>query len=263
MADLSFPLNPTLYQTYTANGKTWYWDGKTWIYGSGPGLPDPNFASVVGLYHMGSADPTKGLLLDASSRGNHMTMYSRSVTNQLNGAVPGPFDPLSFVIDGGNSISGAANTWTTGADSQLGTSDFTIEGWSYPTSNAGAYIIYEGRSAASQAIPTIYAASGLLTYYQSTADRIVAGSVWPLNAWHHWHVTRNAGTTYMGRDGAQAGADYVDATNYNGGGGYWSFGTAFNQTSSFLGRLSEFRITKGIARYARTYTVPTRSFPNY
>lgn len=31
MAALDFPTSPTLNQTYTANGKTWYWDGASWI----------------------------------------------------------------------------------------------------------------------------------------------------------------------------------------------------------------------------------------
>jgi hypothetical protein len=31
MATLNFPASPTVGQTYTANGKTWQWNGTAWI----------------------------------------------------------------------------------------------------------------------------------------------------------------------------------------------------------------------------------------
>ena len=35
MAALDFPASPTVGQIYSANGKSWYWDGATWVSGSG------------------------------------------------------------------------------------------------------------------------------------------------------------------------------------------------------------------------------------
>lgn len=84
------------------------------------------------------------------------------------------------------------------------------------------------------------------------------------NAWHHVHMTRDTGTTYLGMDGAQEGSDFADATNYTSAGFFvGTFPTGVGPGQTAYGYIAEVRATIGIARYTRTYTVPTTPFPDY
>ena len=51
------------------------------------------------------------------------------------------------------------------------------------------------------------------------------------------------------------GTPYTPATNV------WTIGQGTNGTYDYVGYIDELRITKGIARYTSTFSVPTASFP--
>lgn len=57
MSALNFPSSPTLNQTYSANGKTWRWDGTTWVFHT-PALASADVVTALGYTPYDSANPS-------------------------------------------------------------------------------------------------------------------------------------------------------------------------------------------------------------
>ena len=74
MAALDFPASPTLGQIYTANGKSWQWDGTTW-----QGILD-----VLGGQYLGTAT-VKAIAYNAQTISENITVGSTQ-----NGLSAGP-----------------------------------------------------------------------------------------------------------------------------------------------------------------------------
>ena len=131
------------------------------------------------------------------------------------------------------------------ADLALGTGDFTIEFWIYPTSVTSTRIIYDQRSAATSDFPAIYMSVGELRYYVDGADRIT-GSTLTTGSWYHVMLVRKDGVTRMYLDGVQDGSDWTDSTDYLqntltiGQPGY----TTGNE---FIGNIDGVRVVVGLA----------------
>ncbi|WP_105436427.1 LamG domain-containing protein [Neorhizobium tomejilense] len=149
------------------------------------------------------------------------------------------------------------------ADFALGTGDFDIEGWAYRAVAGVAHYILDFRTAATSAAPLLYVtAANVFTYYVSAGNRIVGTTVVPLNTWFHWKLVRQSGVTKLFLNGAQEGANYVDANNYVVHANGPAIGGAFDATFSFNGYLDEIRISKGIARNFEPFTPPTAPYGN-
>jgi hypothetical protein len=138
----------------------------------------------------------------------------------------------------------------------LGTADFTIEGWVYFNTVAGAQTIWDQRPAATNgAYPVIYMNGALMIWYINSAAQITSGSL-TTGVWYYFAVTRASSVTKMFINGAQVGSNYTDTNNYLSGQNL--IGIA-NTSAAFLnGYLQDFRITRGVAR---TITTPTAAFP--
>jgi hypothetical protein len=260
-APLSFPLSPTLYQTYTANGKTWYWDGATWIYGSGPGgPPDAQFANVLFLAHCD--EPTTAYLKD----------YSRNATDAARIDFASNID-----IQGSKTVSSKFGQFACSSShvsyglsfhvrlaSSFGTGDFTFEGWINPAVSGANMELMDFRTtdAIANGPFVLIKTSNVLAYLKTGAAFDINGvTTLTTSAWHHWHCTRSSGVVYLGLDGSQQGSDVADTTNYTSQ-DLWIGSQVSTNTGHINGSYDELRVSK-YARYARTYTVPTSSFPNY
>lgn len=151
---------------------------------------------------------------------------------------------------------------------QFGTSDFTVEGWFYPTSIANNGVIQisstvGGLQANNTTNVAISVVSGQLSIYAASAT--YTGSSIAANTWYNVAVVRNSGVTKVYLNGSLitsfgiSGA-ITDTTNYAGTycvvGGYSSTATLWN------GYLDDIRITKGIARYTTNFVPPNSPFPN-
>ncbi len=93
----------------------------------------------------------------------------------------------------------------------LGTNNFTMECWVYPTTS-GDQIVFDGRSGSNSNKPTLGVISLQLAYQTSGANRILAGSV-PQNAWSHLAIVRNSNVIYAYINGVQVGT-YSDSSDY-------------------------------------------------
>jgi hypothetical protein len=151
----------------------------------------------------------------------------------------------------------------------MGTGDFTIEMWAYPTSgtNNGLFQISSTAGGFVTTGLNIAVASAASTNIQvnlnSTAYTTTTGGIFPLNTWTHIALVRSSGVSKLYVNGTlnttigTAGA-ITDVSNYTGTylvvGGYYTTGYVW------IGYIDDFRITK-YARYTGNFTTRTRPFP--
>ena len=141
------------------------------------------------------------------------------------------------------------------SDFDLGTSDFTIEGWVYPTAYGNANFLV-GQNYFSSIVQIN---SGKLQFYSSPASAyiITAATDIPLNAWTHWAVVRNgnAWTIYLNgksdataTNAADAGFDSTNPLHIM----RWN-----NSNGTIVGNVADLRFVKGTAVYTSNFTPPT------
>jgi len=141
------------------------------------------------------------------------------------------------------------------SDFDLGTSDFTIEGWIYPTGYGNANFLV-GQNYFSSIVQIN---SGKLQFYSSPASAyiITAATDIPLNAWTHWAVVRNgnAWTIYLNgksdataTNAADAGFDSTNPLHIM----RWN-----NSNGTTVGNVADLRFVKGTAVYTSNFTPPT------
>jgi hypothetical protein len=145
--------------------------------------------------------------------------------------------------------------------------DFTVEGWFYFTQNNVGY----------QALISAFTnqdQTGWLLYMETnnTLNFIgtnnygwqfsVSTSAPSINTWHHIAASRSGSSLMLFLDG-QMVSTITNTTNITSGssveiGSYLYFPGG---RRSFKGYIDEIRITKGIARYTSTFSIPTEAFP--
>lgn len=164
----------------------------------------------------------------------------------------------------------------TNANLQIGTNDFTIEGWYYFTSTSvsGGYqclASHAGDSGDQQpGWLLLLEANTALSFYACTAG----GSGWSLalvssttptaNAWHHISVTRASGVVRMFLNGTQIGT--VTSSNNIGIPASQTFRIGSYQyfpgpvAKGLSGYIQDFRFYIGTAKYTTTFTPPAQIY---
>ena len=145
-------------------------------------------------------------------------------------------------------------------DFGFGTGDFTVEGWFYITNVGVTNNLFDFRAgAATDVAPVLYIdSSAQLKYYSYNAIRIDGPTI-VANAWYHIAVSRASGTTRLFVNGASQGTPWVAATDYDIAKPL-VIGATWNGADFAVGRFDEFRVTKGLARYATNFVAPTSEF---
>jgi hypothetical protein len=173
---------------------------------------------------------------------------------------------LTVTADGGAQIStseskfgGAAGLFD-GSNDNLGfpailigsTEDVTIEGWIYPTATSDNGIVGDSTGNNMQVMTLL---GGRLAGYWN-GSTLEGGNV-ATNTWQHVAITRESGTIRLFvngvLDGGSVGNTQSLSINTIGKSIYRGF---------YNGRMDDFRITKGVARYTASFTPPTAAFPN-
>ena len=149
---------------------------------------------------------------------------------------------------------------------ELGTEDFTIEGWHYLLTRAnnrnGIFGNYSSYSAGSLGMFAGHS-SATTTSYQVAYNgdtfpaNVIQGGTIAYNQWVHFAVVRNSGTMNLYINGTSV--DSISATaSLNGVGSNLIVGApGDNLADGMHGYLEDFRITKGLARYTANFTPPT------
>jgi len=148
------------------------------------------------------------------------------------------------------------STVTNTASFEFGTGDFTVETWVYLNNTTGTQIIYDSRaSGTSDTTPTLYLASGSLTYYSGGSDRIIGGAL-STGIWYHVALVKISGSTKLYLNGSQTGSTYADSNTYINSAGRPTIGAmSFNLGNSPVnGYLSNVRVVKGVGVYTGTFT---------
>ena len=142
----------------------------------------------------------------------------------------------------------------------LGTGDFTIEGFYYLKDEGGYHSLFDFRGTnATGLYPALFkdTTENKLYYYVNgtTIDDI------PMRygEWMHVVICRSSGTTRAFVDGKLAGS-YSDTTNYISSDLY--IGMSTSNSHGIYGFVSNFRIVKGTALYTANFTPPTSPLEN-
>jgi hypothetical protein len=149
----------------------------------------------------------------------------------------------------------------------LGTGDFTVELWIYPTSmtnTSGCLIDFRASGGgSSQVKPTLQLITGSLSFIVSATTRITTTG-FVTNNWYHIALVRASGVTRLYTNGVSNATAYTDTNNYGTTAqdiviGQVGDSRAF-ATGYYAGYIDELCLTK-YARYAANFTVPNTAFP--
>lgn len=165
---------------------------------------------------------------------------------------------------GAISFGGTGYLPTTDTGNQLGSGDFTVEGWVYLNATGTAYgVISKGTPTTGWSV-NITSGNKLQFTYSST--NLTGATSLSSATWYHFAVVRNgaaSGNLVIYLNGA------VEATSGS------AVTDNFNQTSTLYvgadrsagsklnGYVDDLRVTVGIARYTAAFTVPSSAFPTY
>ena len=161
--------------------------------------------------------------------------------------------------------------WPAHADFNLGTGDFTIEGWVQTgvTSNDYYYrriFMLDGPTGNNNSNIQLGfdGTTGKFNMWSNTgAVDVLSGAGFNDNAWHHFAVVRNSNTLTLWVDGSSAGT--ADASSYTfspNSGTPRPRIASYNQTQGdFLGYIRDFRIVKGTAVYTSAFNSSLPSEP--
>ena len=266
----NFPSNPSVGATSTQNGRDYVYAGSNvWqlVAASGgssggslsgsvtiPGAGDSQYGNVSLLLHGNGNTSDSGPLALAGTATNVAT----NATAKFGSASLG-FDGTSRLV---------YSTHNAGWDFPA---DFTVEAWIYLTAAIGSGANTEYALAAQWS-----GTGGLcwLWYLKNNGFVTVVGNGSPsvgiehygvsltANQWHHVAISRSSGLFSSYLNGSRFGT-YSTSVNMSGNGPLTIGDQADSVVRPFFGRIDEFRITKGVARYTGdSYTVPTAAFPD-
>ena len=229
-----------------------------------------NSGSIIGDEYYNSCS----LLMHFSGSNGSTTFVDnspRTKTFTVNGdskisTVQSKFGSSSLYLDG----TGDYLSTNSSNDFAFGTGDFTIECWFY-SSNVGSKGLFQ----------TSDAVGGLKTSYTSGiiliqgANNVGAGlsgglcafiantslgsttAVITTNTWYHIALVRYSGTSTIYLNGTSIGSA---STTGNCSGTYLAIGGYYDTSYLYQGYIDEIRITKGVARYTGSFSVPTTEF---
>lgn len=225
---------------------------------SGPAT-DPNFSNVVALLHF---DGTNGSTTLTDQKSHTFTI---SGTGALS-TTQSKFGGASFLCGSTstNTCSSAAST-----DWDMGSGDFTTEGWAWNSANLSTIQMLVGNrtSGGSDRGPLILISSATIRGFCGDSsgtifgDTTLAGSV-PSAAWFHWAYCRSGTSFRMFLNGTQVGTTATSSSSCGGGQALQIGYDAGTTGREWLGYLDDFRHTKGFARYTSNFSVPAAAFPN-
>ena len=158
----------------------------------------------------------------------------------------------SMYFDGTGDYIDSALDADSGCD--FGTGDFTIEGWFY-ISSLDTYYIADSRNTLPLDAWAIFISSNRLYMFDGSTSRQTTNAP-ATEQWVHFAITRASNSYRMFLDGSLESGPTSVTKSINAG-SRLRLGASGSGTSPLTGYLSDFRITKGLARYTANFTPPT------
>jgi hypothetical protein len=203
---------------------------------------------------------------NGSFRDNSTNNFTLTVAGNTSVQSFDPFYTSTIASNGGSMYFDGSGDYLTSPSSPnytLGTGDFIVEVWVYPTVQGGHgsgnndCIIDFRPGTGGGAYGTLYSGgSGTRVSWYANTTNVINGAAIPNGAWSHLVVSRVSGNTRLFINGEQSGSTYADSTNYlqapvwlgqfnDGAGAGW-----------FQGYMSGARIVKG-SGVSSSFTPPT------
>jgi hypothetical protein len=200
-----------------------------------------------------SATYPASLLLNFTNGGiidQHSTNVLETVGNaQLSTAVK-KYGNASMYFDGtGDYLYGPSSP-----QNIMGTGNFTVELWIYPTNVTGTFNIFTVGSESAGRYG-MYILNGAILTNMYGLSSVTFNSGITINTWSHIAITRSGSTIRGFLNGVLSGTTETNSASIGNGPIY--VGAANDGTGAFVGYMDDFRITKGVARYTTTFTPPT------
>lgn len=224
-----------------------------------PAVVDSLYPYVSDPY---SANVVLALDLDSANIVDHKGHIITAGGNASVSSVKSKFGKYALYFDGTGDYIYSANS----VDWAMGTGNYTLDAWIYPTQTGVQMTIFDTRASA--------AGSGIW-YGINTAGKLSTwgfGGAWAgaaspnavtYNAWNHIAFVRNGTNFYVFLNGnleqtfTGVGANSTDqAITIGGPIDYRDTGT----TNKFYGYMDSVRITKGVARWSASFVPPTVRF---
>jgi len=220
---------------------------------------DPDWSNVSLLLH-GNLINTYQNNTFIDSSGNNFTITRIGTTTQGSVNPFGSIPPYDTTVEGGSGyFNGTSDLLSLSQATafSLGTGDFTLEAWVYPTANpVSFYGIIDARPSA---LAVLWAAglrliAGNLKIEFFNGTQIDGSITVPLNTWTHVAFSRS-GTTLKGFVNGVTDINTTMSTNLNTTGTQYIGG--INDPTYNTGYLSNVRLVKGTALYTANFTPPT------
>lgn len=145
----------------------------------------------------------------------------------------------------------------------IGTRDFTIEAWAYPTANVGQYVVQISNQSGTGITPITGTTNQVGFGSQSGFYRHLSGgyvhtsTALVLNTWHHLALVRTGGNSKLYLNGTEISTK-ADTVNYTAR--YVAYGCGHASNYVWSGYTQDLRITLDYARYTSNFTPPTATF---
>lgn len=161
------------------------------------------------------------------------------------------------------------NSWTVpnGAEFNVTTGDFTIEGWGFVTPGVIGLLaeVMWAKGSAPYPFRIFISTGSKLTANGQDADSNTVFSIvdtvnFPTNTWVHVALTREGNNFRLFKNGVQVASTVVSATALAVNTTAVRIGDL--STTPWFGNLDELRFIKGTAAYTADFDVPTEAFPD-
>ena len=190
---------------------------------------------------------------DSSSNNYTISVVGSSAVSERFG--PYDYDPYTKTEFGGSVyFDGSGDYLVPDITTAVGTSDFTLEGWFYPTSTAVDTTIFDFRSSGNWGIFSILA-NNTVAYYNGSSSVGTTSNTVTDNTWNHIAIVRNSGSIKIYINGV-LGSTTADTTNWTLAASPRIGGNKGN-VAWMNGYIADVRFVSGTAVYTSDFTPPT------
>ena len=212
---------------------------------------DPYYASVALLVHNTVTDSSK---YAATLTTTGTVTVSSAITNQFK-------SPTSLYFPTGN---GNYALTPSSANYTIGTNNFTVECWVYPTSTNSIILVGNFISTGWQANEWGLLFNGTQFQFAVYGMTTIQSTTISLNTWYHVAGVRSGNTFSLYVNGVSVGTPSTWTTAVDSGtSNLISIGGTTSAYGSVNGYLQDVRVTIGVARYTANFSLPVAPFPNF